>query len=369
MNIRNKEKLVEFIKKECILMIALSLAVITSFLYMPKIEYIDFKTLILLFNLMIIVSGFKQLKVLDYIAVKISSRCTSCRNLSIALVFITFISSMIVTNDVALLTFVPITLIIGEKLGLDVIKIVIFQTLAANLGSSLTPMGNPQNLFLYTYYNISPTYFFKITGPIAVLAILFLIGIIRMTKDTYIKVKLKEVKIESKNKIFVYSLLLFLVLLSVFHILDYRISFIFTIAVIAVLDKNLFGRVDYSLLITFVGFFIFVGNISNSPVIENFMKNMLNDESKTYFTGIVASQFISNVPAAMLLSGFTSHFRELLLGVNVGGMGTLIASMASVISYKLYCNQVEDNGKKYLKIFMYYNLIGLILFSAAIKIL
>ena len=368
MNMVTKDKFMETLKKECVLIIALLLAFITSFIYTPKIEYIDFKTLILLFNLLIIVSGLKELKVLDYIAVKITSKCTSSRKLAISLVFITFAFSMIVTNDVALITFVPITLIIGEKLNLDILKIVIFQTLAANLGSSLTPMGNPQNLFLYTYYNISPNYFFKLMGPIALIAVIFLICLIIRNKNVSIKVNLKEIKIENRKKIYVYSFLLFIVLLSVFHVIDYRIPFIITTLVIALLDRNLFGKVDYSLLVTFIGFFIFVGNISNSPVIESFMENMLNDESKTYFTGIIASQFISNVPASMLLSGFTSHFKELLLGVNIGGMGTLIASMASVISYKLYCNQAEGNGTKYLKLFTYYNVIGLILFSIIVKI-
>ena len=133
------------------------------------------------------------------------------------------------------------------------------------------------------------------------------------------------------------------------------------------MDRKLFVEVDYSLLITFVGFFIFIGNISNSSAIQSFMETILSSEANTYYTGIVASQFISNVPATMLLSGFTNHFKELLLGVNIGGMGTLIASLASVISYKLYCNWDNKNSGKYLKVFTLYNVFGLVLFTILLK--
>ena len=274
---------------------------------------------------------------------------------------------MIVTNDVALLTFVPITIIIGEKLDIDILKIVVFQTLAANLGSSLTPMGNPQNLFLYTYYNISPVTFFLVTGPIAIIAIIFLYGLILKSKNTTIKINLDKVHIGDRKQIIFYSILLIIILLSVFHLIDYRISFIITLIIILIMDRKLFVEVDYSLLITFVGFFIFIGNISNSSAIQSFMETILSSEANTYYTGIVASQFISNVPATMLLSGFTNHFKELLLGVNIGGMGTLIASLASVISYKLYCNWDNKNSGKYLKVFTLYNVFGLVLFTILLK--
>ena len=359
--------IIEYLKKECVLVIAVSLAIITSFLYTPKMEYIDFKTLILLFNLMIVVSAFKKLKVLDYIAVEVAKKCSTYRHLSMALVFITFFASMIVTNDVALLTFVPITIIIGDKLNIDILKIVVFQTLAANLGSSLTPMGNPQNLFLYTYYNISPITFFVITGPIAIMAVIFLYGLILKSRNNIIKINLDRVNIVNRKQLLFYSILLIVILLSVFHLIDYRISFVITLLIVAIMDRKLFFEVDYSLLITFIGFFIFIGNISNSSMVQGFMEQILSSESSTYYTGILASQFISNVPATMLLSGFTDHFKELLVGVNVGGMGTLIASLASVISYKLYCNYHNQNSGKYLRIFTLYNIFGLVLFTIILK--
>ena len=171
-------KLKIFFKREPVFVIAIFLAIITSLFSFPKLEYIDFKVLILLFNLMIIVAAFTDLKVLDYIASIILKKCKSYRKVTLSLVFITFFAAMFVTNDVALITFVPITLVIGKKSNISMLKIVIFETLAANLGSALTPMGNPQNLFIYSFYNITPNKFFSITLPLSLLSILFLLVII-----------------------------------------------------------------------------------------------------------------------------------------------------------------------------------------------
>ena len=172
---KKKSSFIEFLKKECVLVIAVTLAILSSFISIPKLSYIDFKVLILLFNLMVVVAAFKELKVLDSIAIGLLKKCNTYTSISLALVFITFISSMIVTNDVALITFVPLSIVIARKANINVLKIVIFQTLAANLGSSFTPMGNPQNLFIYSFYNLSPIDFFKITLPIVILAVLFLV--------------------------------------------------------------------------------------------------------------------------------------------------------------------------------------------------
>lgn len=366
--VKRENNLLEFLKKECVLVTALMLALVTSFISRPKLEYIDFKVLILLFNLMIIVAAFNKLKVLDYAAVSLLNKCSSYRGVSIALVFITFAASMFVTNDVALITFIPITLIIGNKVNIKVLNLVVLQTLAANLGSSLTPMGNPQNLFLYTFYNIDPIAFLKIMLPVSILAVVFLLLLIFREKDKNLNLDLDKVNIEDRRKCACFFILLVVVLLSVFHVVDYRAAFVITVIAVAVLDRTLFMKVDYSLLLTFIGFFIFIGNISNMNNVRNFMESMLNGADNTYYAGVLASQVISNVPATMLLSGFTSHFKELLLGVNIGGMGTLIASLASIISYKLYCNE-HDNTRSYIKVFTKYNLIGLAVFTAVMKVL
>ena len=357
---KKKSSFIEFLKKECVLVIAVTLAILSSFISIPKLSYIDFKVLILLFNLMVVVAAFKELKVLDSIAIGLLKKCNTYTSISLALVFITFISSMIVTNDVALITFVPLSIVIARKANINVLKIVIFQTLAANLGSSFTPMGNPQNLFIYSFYNLSPIDFFKITLPIVILAVLFLVLLVFKDKKMNLSLDLEDVKIDNKKDVYLFGGLFLIILLSVFHVIDYKVTFLITIVMVLILNKKLFSQVDYSLLITFIGFFIFVGNISTMDVVKNFMEGILNSPKSTFLASVLSSQVISNVPATMLLSGFTDHFKELLLGVNIGGMGTLIASLASVISYKIYASEFGNDN--YMKSFTFYNILGLIIF-------
>lgn len=357
---KKKSSFIEFVKKECVLVIAVTLAILSSFISIPKLSYIDFKVLILLFNLMVVVAAFKELKFLDSIAIGLLKKCNTYTSISLALVFITFISSMIVTNDVALITFVPLSIVIARKANINVLKIVIFQTLAANLGSSFTPMGNPQNLYIYSFYNLSPIDFFKITLPIVILAVLFLVLLVFKDKKMNLSLDLEDVKIDNKRDVYLFGGLFLIILLSVFHVIDYKVTFLITIVMVLILNKKLFSQVDYSLLITFIGFFIFVGNISTMDVVKNFMEGILNSPKSTFLASVLSSQVISNVPATMLLSGFTDHFKELLLGVNIGGMGTLIASLASVISYKIYAS--EFGNYNYMKSFTFYNILGLIIF-------
>lgn len=355
----NKNNLKNFIKKEIVLILSVSLAIITSFISSPKLSYIDFKVLILLFNLMVVVAAFKELKVLDSIAISLLKKCSTYTSISFALVFITFLASMVVTNDVALITFVPLSIVVAKKSDINVLKIVILQTLAANLGSSFTPMGNPQNLFIYSFYNLDPSDFFKITAPLVILSVLFLSIIILKSKKINLDLHLEDVEIKNKKDVIFFSILFAIILLSVFHIVDYRLAFSITLLTVLILNKKLLTQIDYSLLITFIGFFIFIGNISTMDSIRSFMMGILNSPQSTFITSILSSQVISNVPATMLLSGFTNNFKELLLGVNIGGMGTLIASLASVISYKIYTNEFKDDSSTYLKHFTFYNVLGL----------
>lgn len=357
---KKKNAFIEFLKKESVLVIALSLATISCFIATPKLSYIDFKVLILLFNLMIVVAAFKELSVLDSIAISLLKKCKSYRAISTILVFITFVSAMIVTNDVALLTFVPLSIVVARKANINVLKIVIFQTLAANLGSSFTPMGNPQNLFIYSFYNLNPIDFFKITLPIVILAVLFLVLLVCKDKKINLSLDLEDVKIDNKRDVYLFGGLFLIILLSVFHVIDCKVTFLITIIMILLLNKKLFSQVDYSLLITFIGFFIFVGNISTMDLVKNFMEGILGSPQSTFLSSVLSSQVISNVPATMLLSGFTNHFKELLLGVNIGGMGTLIASLASVISYKIYTSEFKNEN--YMKYFTFYNILGLVIF-------
>lgn len=357
---------IEFLKKECVLIVSLLLAFVSCFIATPKLSYIDFKVLVLLFNLMIIVAAFNDLNVLDSVAIKLLKKCKSYTSISAALIFMTFISAMIVTNDVALLTFVPLSIVIAKKANLDILKIVIFQTLAANLGSSFTPMGNPQNLFIYSFYNLIPIDFFKITAPILFLSTILLLVLIIKDKRINLSVDLDKIEVGNKNHIIIFSILFAVILLSVFHIVDYKLTFLLIIIVVMLLNNKLFNKVDYSLLITFVAFFIFVGNISTLDSVKAFMESLLHSSKSTFVYSILSSQVISNVPSTMLLSGFTVHFKELLLGVNIGGMGTLIASLASVISYKIYTSEFNKDNNRYIKIFTFYNVLGILIITPLI---
>ena len=352
-------------KNEVVFTLAAILAIITSFFSVPKIEYIDFKVLFTLFNLMIIVGAFKHMKILDKIAVSLLSKFDNSKKISFILIYLTFFSSMLITNDVALITFVPLALIITKRANLNPMKLIIFQTLAANIGSGFSPMGNPQNLFIFSYYNPTAFEFFKIMLPFTLLGVIWLFILNCTQKSKKLKFDLENIVIENNLLVFIFSALFILIILSVFNIINYKLASLITIFAVLILDKNLLAKVDYILLLTFVCFFIFIGNLSSLPFIEQFAKGFLQNKTTTYFSSIILSQIISNVPCSILLANFTSNWRELLIGVNIGGIGTLIASLASVISYKLYINDKACNAQtRYLSLYAFYNLISLLVFAS-----
>lgn len=358
-----------WIKRECVLVIAVGLAIISSFYQLPKWSYIDVKVLVLLFNLMLIIAAFKHYKILDYVATVLLNQSKTIKQTSYILVGLTFIASMFMTNDVALITFVPLTLIVGKKINKNVMKWIIFQTLAANLGSSLTPMGNPQNLFLYTYFEIQLFSFLKMTVGLAIMACLFLGILMGKESQKQMNCQIQLPTINHKKKVIGFALLFILVLASVVHVMDYKLVFVGVILYTAIINRSLLKEVDYKLLVTFVGFFIFVGNLAALPQIKVCLDYVLSYQGITYLAGVLLSQIISNVPAAMLLAPFTENWQELVIGVNVGGMGTLIASMASLISYRLYIEAYEEEQKAYFKLFTIYNILGLLIFVPMMGIL
>ena len=370
-------KIISFIKREPVLFAAILLALLALIFIRPSpslcLEAIDFRTLAILFSLMIVIKAFQSQNFLNIIAARLLRLCKSQRGLYFLLTYLVFFSSMFVTNDVALLTFVPITLLIFTRIGMPALTIVVLETLAANLGSCITPMGNPQNLYLFSYYGFSAGQFFLLTAKIAVPSFLILAVIILFItrkkqdeaeafKGNLLQSQLSFLTVDFRT--FFYAADFIICLLTVFHVVNYLIMLGFTIVVMLVCNFRLFKKVDYSLLLTFCGFFIFTKSLSTVQVFSDFIKSMLSSPVKTYLTSIITSQVISNVPAALLLSGFTTNGDMLLLGVNVGGLGTLIASMASVISFKLYSNSEEGHstvGKKYFGVFTIYNVILLII--------
>lgn len=354
-------KIKTFFKNEIVLCAAVILAILSSLVQRPSLSYIDWGVLSVLLSLMLVVAGLKSVSFLDWLALELLQHCTSWRGVVLALVGITYVSSMFVTNDVALITFVPLALIIGKKLQRDVARVIILQTLAANLGSMVTPPGNPQNLFLYAHYNYTASSFFKVMALPGALSILFLLILIWRGANRSLHIDMPALERPALLKTTLLLVLLLLNIFAVLHWLDKAVALGITLVCILLVQHRLLLQVDYSLLVTFIGFFIFIGNISHTSIVAYLQQSLLGTALGTYVAGLVASQFISNVPAAMLLAGLTKEADALLLGVNIGGLGTLIASMASVISYKLFVAEHPYQAGVYLRTFLYYNFAGLLL--------
>ena len=282
---------------------------------------------------------------------------------------------MLITNDVALITFVPLAIIIFDKMNTKLkerwlIPVVVMQTIAANLGSMLTPIGNPQNLYLYAKSGISLVDFIILMLPYTLLAfvLLLLFGIFATRSQ---KEKL-SINLNSQNaplakrKIVIYLILFILCILTVAKVLSNWITFIIVFITALLMERQVLKKVDYSLLLTFVGFFIFIGNMGRMPAFCSFLEKVITGNE--IITAVVASQAISNVPAALLLSGFTKNYEALIIGTNIGGLGTLIASMASLISFKYIAKETPQMKGKYFLNFTITNILFLLAMLACAKI-
>lgn len=314
---------------------------------------------------MAVVAGFKSIGVFRWLTNNLLSKIKNGKVLSAVLVMLPFFCSMLVTNDVALIVFVPFTIALLMQLGFgnSVVPIIVIQTVAANLGSMATPVGNPQNLYLYSAYNLSPTDFFSVTLPLTVLSLVFVLVLsVKIIPKKLPDFTHKKEGIENVKQLTIYALLFIFCLLTVFRIVPYLITTGVIILALLMLNKKLFKEIDYVLLLTFVCFFIISGNLGNIETIRNFLSELL--QKSALFTSIGASQVISNVPAAVLLSGFTNNWKSLLQGVNIGGLGTPVASLASLITLKLYMNNENTNVLKFLCWFTATNLFGLIILCA-----
>lgn len=362
---KRKVYMLNYFKEEKVLTISFILAIISMFFVRPDatyMEYIDLHVLALLFCLMLLVKGFQEMGLFDVLIEKAFGKIKSSRNLGQVLIFLCFFTSMLITNDVALITFVPFAIMAlqmchQEKL---MIKVIVLQTIAANLGSMLTPIGNPQNLYLYTTSGMSLGEFFSAILPLAAVSLVLLAVSTLLIPNNEIHMTLtgEKAKLEG-NGLFLGYLFLFMVnMLVVLHIISWIPATIATIAGVMVLGKkHLIKEVDFSLLLTFIGFFIFVGNLGRIEFINELIATLI--QSREVFAAAMFSQVLSNVPAAILLSGFTEDFASLIIGTNIGGLGTLIASMASLISYKLYAQHETADTGRYLLVFTGYNVIGL----------
>lgn len=344
-----------FLKKDIVFTVSLIFAATSCLIHPPKLDYINFQVLICLFSLMLAIKALEELRFLDKFAIAIINKCNNSRSVSAILILLCFFSSMFVTNDVALLTFVPLTLVVSRKTKMPIMETIILQTIAANIGSSFTPMGNPQNLFIYSHYGIKPMPFFSNVIFVAVLGISSLYFLIKRMHKKELKVVLTPLPIDDWKKPAAWGLLLEIIIASIFGVVSYQVSFGVTLMTVIILNVKLLIKIDYLLLLTFICFFIFIGNVSNSNTLQAFASANLKDTTSVYFSSILLSQFISNFPASILRAEFTTDWKPLLLGVNIGGLGTIIASLASVISYKLFIQANPKKSKEFLIKFSLYN--------------
>lgn len=360
-----------FIKKNIVFCIAATAAIITCFFVKPDkqyISYFDFKTLVCLFLTLAVICALRNIKFFTILARRLVLITGNLRTLFLMLIAITFIGSMLIANDMALITFLPLGYFAlhTTKQEKYMAYLFILQNISANLGGMLTPFGNPQNLYLYSYFNIPTSEFCKIMFPPFALAIILLIVCCIPIKP--IKLELKDSFNEKLNisKTILYLALFAFSLLIVFRIIPFLVGLIIVPIVLFFIDKDSLLSVDYALLGTFFFFFIFAGNLSRIDAVNEFVSNLLSKDPLLVSTA--SCQAISNVPSAILLSRFTNDYHSLLLGVNIGGTGTIIASLASLITFSEFRILYPGHSKQYFGMFTLINFVFLIIMTITAKL-
>ena len=362
---------IKFIKKNTVLVIAMIAAIITSIIVPPDMEYLnyfDFKTLTCLFCVLAVVCAFKNINFFYIIALNIVKVFKNLRLSILVLVYITFIGSMLIANDMALLTFLPLgyyVLVTAEKQKYMAFTF-IMQNIAANLGGMLTPFGNPQNLYLYSFFNISNDEFIQIMFPPFIISIALITICCLFIKKEPLLIKEQPTTLNSKRTV-AYSILFVFAIAIVFRGIPYYLGLVVIPIALLILDRKALKMVDYPLLLTFACFFIFAGNMARIDVIRDLFSYLLNQN--TLLFSICSCQVISNVPSAILLSQFTNNYADLLVGVNIGGAGTLIASLASLITFREYTKNNPKKTKYYIGMFSAFNFGFLIILTAAMFLL
>ena len=354
-------KVLSFVKRNPVVTVAAVAALVTSFLVPPDREYLgyfDVKTLTCLFCVLAVVCALKNIQFFYLLARKIIEKFGNLRIAVIALVYITFIGSMLIANDMALLTFLPLGYFVLHRTGKEhaMALVFIFQNIAANLGGMLTPFGNPQNLYLYSHFNIPDGEFVSIMLPPFVISIVLITLCCFLIPKDPLQIRGEKVSLP-KARTAIYLLLFALAIVIVFRGLPYWIGLIVIPAVLFFMDRKALKDVDYGLLLTFVFFFVFSGNLARIPAVQAFFAGLL--ELNTLLVSVISCQFISNVPTAILLSQFTTNYPQLLVGVNIGGTGTLIASLASLITFREYAKYNQGRMLRYVLVFTLFNFLFL----------
>ncbi len=359
-------KIIRFIKSNLILCVAFCLALITSFIIPPDSEYIgyfDFKTLACLFCTLAVICALKNIRFFTVLARAIVHATGNLRSAVLALVFITFFGSMLIANDMALITFLPLGyyVLASTNKKEHMAFVFVMQNIAANLGGMLTPFGNPQNLYLYSYFKIPTGEFLKIMFlPFLAATILILVCCLFVKTEKITLFESESYRLP-KARTALYLVLFALSISVVFHAIPYLLGTAIVFAALFVLDRKALLRVDYGLLMTFTFFFIFAGNLSRVELVHKLLSSLL--EKNALLVSILSCQIISNVPSAILLSRFTVDYQSLLLGVNIGGTGTLIASLASLITFREYALREPYKTGHYMKVFTLLNLLFLLVLT------
>lgn len=363
-------KLLKFIRSEIVLFISAVLAVVSVFIIPPDREYagyINYKTICILFALMAVMEGFKKTGVFSTVSGILLERAKGIRTVVLILVYLCFFLSMFITNDVSLITFVPLSIAVLSMAGESVKKrllvpVIVIQTVAANLGSMLFPMGNPQNLYLYGISGMKLWKFIFLLLPYTGIAFAVItLWSVFICKNVSSEIKIPQTERNlSLRQINIYSGMFVICVLSVAGIVHYIVAMVFVVAVILICDRKIFRTIDYSLLLTFIFLFVFIGNMGRVDAVDSFLKGITNGNE--FIVSVLASQIISNVPCAILLSGFTDNYQALIAGTNIGGLGTLIASMASLISFKNAAKECPEMKGSYFVYFTVSNILLLLLF-------
>lgn len=352
------KKVLKVFKKQFILVIAFFLAIV-SIIFVPidssYFKYFDIKTLVCLFLMMSVIGAFKNIKLFETISIVLIAKFKNTRMLVTAIVFITFFSSMVIANDMALLTFIPLSLIIFKTTKKEnfAAMTIILQTAAANLGGMLTPFGNPQNLYLFSYYNIDGLEFMSIMLVPFLFSTFLLLVLCFQTKLEVLQVFSGKIEKLNRKKVTILCILFVISVLIVFNVIPFQIGFLAIVIPLIIFDYRSFKVVDYGLLFTFVAFFVFAGNLARIDFINQFMTKVLPNNELVL--SILSCQMMSNVPSAILLSKFTMNYSALLRGVNIGGLGTPIASLASLIAITQYHKNFPATLKHFLKLFFIVN--------------
>lgn len=358
------KRLYTFFTEDLLFSLSFLIAIISFAFGKFSFDSIDFKVIFCLLGLMLFVKNLEKLGILTYFAEKMIDFSSTTRSLIRNIVILSFVSSMILTNDVAILTLMPIYLTIIKKFPEMENKILgaILLIVAANLGSSFFPFGNPQNLFLFSYYSLSTLTFFNWSIVLLVSSILFLSFSFLFIKKRAIPTQHNFVPTINKRKVVFLSMIGAFILLGVFNIFPYYFVLPIAVILLTIYDKKMVLAIDYKLLWTFIFFFIAVGNFAQVEVLSSFIKDQFTTSTRSFFGSILVSQVISNVPAAILIAPFTEQSQALFWGVNVGGLGTIIASLANLIGFKLYKEYYPEQSKAFLLQFTAVNFVFLLCF-------